>query len=77
MVGKIGQIIRRGPSTWLVRIYVGRDSETKNRKYISKTIHGVLRVAQAQLNRLLAERYLCFLAQTTVHSRQRLEMIGL
>src|ERR1035438_7903221 len=29
MVRKIGQIIRRGPSTWLVRIYVGRDSETR------------------------------------------------
>ena len=27
MVRKIGQIIRRGPKTWLVRIYVGRDRE--------------------------------------------------
>jgi hypothetical protein len=27
MVRKIGQLIRRGPSTWLVCIYVGRDSE--------------------------------------------------
>lgn len=26
MARKIGQIIRLGPSTWLVRIYVGRDS---------------------------------------------------
>ena len=28
MVRKIGQIIRHGPSTWLVRIYLGRDPET-------------------------------------------------
>ncbi len=28
MARKTGQIIRRGPATWLVRIYVGRDSET-------------------------------------------------
>jgi hypothetical protein len=35
-----GQIIRRRPSTWLVRICVGRDSETRKRKYIGKSIHG-------------------------------------
>jgi len=34
MVRKIGQIIRRGPKTWLVRIYVGRDRETRRRKYV-------------------------------------------
>lgn len=27
MIRKIGQIIRRGSSPWLVRIYIGRDSE--------------------------------------------------
>lgn len=32
MVRKIGQIVRPGPSTWLVRIYVGRDPETRGRK---------------------------------------------
>ena len=44
MVRKIGQIIRRGSSTWLVRIYVGRDPETRRRRYIGKFIHGGLRV---------------------------------
>ena len=29
MARKTGQIIRRGSSTWLVRIYVGRDPETR------------------------------------------------
>jgi integrase len=56
MVRKVGQIIRRGSSTWLVRIYVGRDPETRRRKYVGKFIHGGLRSAQAQLNRMLAER---------------------
>jgi hypothetical protein len=45
MVRKIGQIIRRGPKTWLVRIYVGRDRETRRRKYVGKFIHGGLRSA--------------------------------
>jgi integrase len=56
MARKTGQIIRRGPSTWLVRIYVGRDPETGKRQYIGKTIQGGLRAAQAHLNRMLAER---------------------
>ena len=53
MVCKVGQIIRRGSSTWLVRIYVGRDPETRRRKYVGKFIYGGLRSAQAQLNRML------------------------
>jgi hypothetical protein len=56
MVRKIAQIIRRGPSTWLVCIYFGRDPETRKRKYVGKFIHGRLRCAQAHLNRKLAER---------------------
>lgn len=56
MVRKIGQIIRRGSSTWLVRFCVGRDPETRRRKYIGKFIHGGLRNAQAHLNLMLAEQ---------------------
>ena len=56
MARKTGQIIRRGASTWLVRIYVGRDPETRRRRYVGKLIHGGLRSAQAHLNRMLAER---------------------
>jgi len=56
MARKTGQIIRRGPSTWMVRIYVGRNPETRKRKYIGKSIHGGLRVAPAHLHRMLAER---------------------
>ena len=36
MARKTGQIIRRGSNTWLVRIYVSRDPETRRRKYIGK-----------------------------------------
>lgn len=56
MARKVGQIIGRGPRTWLVRVYAGRDAETKKRKYLNKTIHGGLRDAQAHLNRMLSER---------------------
>ncbi len=53
---KTGQISRRGSSAWLVRVYVGRDPETRKRKYIGKFIHDGLHDAQARLNRMLAER---------------------
>ena len=56
MARKTGQIIGRAPRTWVVRVYVGRDAETKKRKYLNKTIHGGLRDAQAHLNRMLGER---------------------
>jgi len=56
MARKTGQIIRRAPRTWVVRVYVGRDAETRKRKYLNKTIHGGLRAAQAHLNRMLGER---------------------
>lgn len=38
MAHKTAQIIGRGPRTWLVRVYTGRD--IKKRKYLNKTIHG-------------------------------------
>jgi integrase len=56
MARKLGQIVGRGLRTWLVRAYMGRDSETKKRKYLNNTVHGGLRDAQAHLNRMLSER---------------------
>ena len=56
MARKVGQIVRRGTRTWLVRVYNGRDFETKKRKYLNHTIHGGLREAQAHLNKMLGER---------------------
>jgi len=71
MACKTGKIVRRGPTTWLVRIYVGRDSETRRRRYVGKFIHGGLRSAQAHLNRMLAGRDL---GRNIRSSRQTLSM---
>ena len=56
MARKPGQIIARGQSTWLVRIYQGRDPETGTRKYLNQTIHGPFREAQRFLNLKLQQR---------------------
>lgn len=49
-----GQIIQRGASTFLVRVYAGLNGG--KRKYINKTVHGRRKDAQAVLNRLLLDR---------------------
>ena len=46
MARKAGQIISRGATTWLVRVSLGRDPQTRTRKYFNLTIHGELRKAQ-------------------------------
>ncbi len=43
-----GQITKRGENTWLVRIFLGRESGGK-RKYFNKTIHGTKKDAQKYL----------------------------
>lgn len=40
MARKVGQIIARGDRRWLIRVYLGCDSETKKRNYHNRTIHG-------------------------------------
>ena len=39
-----GQLVSRGKRTWLVRVFLGRDSEGK-RRYHNKTIHGTKKEA--------------------------------
>jgi integrase len=56
MSRKVGQIIARGERRWLVRVYLGRDRETRKRTYHNRTIYGSLRHAQAYLTRRLHER---------------------
>jgi len=56
MARKVGQIIARGDRRWLIRVYLGRDHETKRRNYHNRTIHGPMREAQAYLTRKLRER---------------------
>ena len=53
---KLGQIIARGQSACLVRIYQGRDPETGTRKYLNQTIHGPFREVQRFLNLKLQQR---------------------
>jgi integrase len=56
MARKVGQIIARGDRRWLIRVYLGRDHETKRRNYHNRTIHGSIREAQTYLTRKLRER---------------------
>src|SRR5271154_3522362 len=56
MARKAGQLISRGPHTWLVRVSVGRDPESGTRKYHNKTIRGSFREAQTYLSGKLQER---------------------
>jgi integrase len=56
MARKVGQIIARGDRRWLIRVYLGRDHQTKRRNYHNRTIHGSMREAQAYLTRKLRER---------------------
>jgi len=56
MSRKVGQIIGRGEYRWLVRVYLGRDRETRKRNYHNRTIYGSLRHAQAYLTKRLHER---------------------
>lgn len=49
-----GQIIARGKSTWMIRVFVGRDDNGK-RLYHNQTIRGTKRDAQDVLSKLLLE----------------------
>ena len=46
----------RGPRRWLVRVFLGRDHQTRRRRYLSRTVHGPVRQAQTYLNKVLRER---------------------
>jgi integrase len=51
-----GQIVKQGDKAWLVRIFMGRHSETGKRKYFNKTVHGTKKDAQTYLNGVLREK---------------------
>ena len=53
---RVGQIVSRGRQRWLVRVFLGRDRETRRRRYHNRTIHGSARRAQEYLTRMLRER---------------------
>jgi hypothetical protein len=39
MARKVGQIVRRGDRTWLVRVYNGGSPNRKSEKYANQTVH--------------------------------------
>ena len=53
---KTGQIVGRGRQRWLVRVFLGRDHQTRKRRYLNRTIHGPARRAQEYLIKMLHER---------------------
>jgi integrase len=46
----------RGRHRWLVRVFLGRDRETRTRRYHNRTVYGPVRQAQSYLNKVLRER---------------------
>ncbi len=56
MARKAGQLISRGPRTWLVRVSLGREPENGTRKYHNKRIRGSFCEAQTYLNTKLQGR---------------------
>ena len=57
-----GQILTRGKRNFIVRVYLGRDSEG-TRKYMNETVRGTKKEAQALLNRLLRDKDLGMLIE--------------
>ena len=52
---KTGQIVGRGRHRWLVRVFLGRERETRKRRYHNRTVRGPVRNAQHYLNKVLRE----------------------
>ena len=53
---RLGQIVSRGRQRWLVRVFLGRERDTRKRRYHNRTIHGTARRAQEYLTKMLRER---------------------
>ena len=53
---KTGQIVGRGRRRWLVRVFLGRERETRKRRYHCPTVHGTICHAQMYFNKVLRER---------------------
>ena len=55
MSRKLGQIIAVHGHTWMIRIPMGCDPQTKQRSYYNRTVHGSLRQAQKFLGKKINE----------------------
>jgi integrase len=46
---------RRGRDSWELRVYQGKDSESRRERWLTKTVHGSTRYARRQLEDMVAE----------------------
>jgi len=71
MSRKVGQIIARGERRWLVRVYLGRDLQTRRRTYHDRTISGSLRYGSSLLDKEAARaRPISWRRRASVHCRR-------
>jgi hypothetical protein len=56
MPRKAGQVITRGDSTFLIRVYDGEDPKTGRRRYINETFKGTEAKAHKRLRDKLSEK---------------------
>lgn len=64
MARKPGQIIDRGDGKFLVRVFLGRDGNGR-RKYVNHQVHGSKKDAERMLTKVLRERDLGLLVETS------------
>jgi integrase len=50
-----GSLTQRGPTTFRLRVFAGRDPVTNRQHWVSETFHGTKREAQRHLSRLITE----------------------
>ncbi len=50
-----GHLQQRGPKTWRLSVFVGRDPRTGRKRYAQRTVHGTKKEAEKALARLVTE----------------------
>lgn len=68
MARKPGQIIKRGPRKFIVRIYMGEDPASGKRRYMNRTVNGSAKDAQRLMADMLTQRDLGTLKQPSKDS---------
>jgi hypothetical protein len=62
-----GSMRQRGRGTWELRVYLGLDADSRQRRYATRTVHGTRRAATAALAEL---------AEDAAYSRLRAGTVG-
>jgi hypothetical protein len=52
----VGSMRQRGRGTWELRVYIGVDPDTRQRRYATRTVHGTRRAATVAMAELVAGR---------------------